>query len=647
MARFIALGNQQLLVNIDQWLQVRDIYYPHVGQYNHLAGHAHRIAIMEGTEISWLNGNEWERSQKYMNETLVTESKAINKKKKLKILFNANVFCEKNIFFRKLTVINDADYKRKIRLCFHHDFHLYGDGIGDTAFYHPKHNAIIHYKRSTYFLLGICNCADQPILDDFNIDENVEPGWGLEKNPIKQGKVSSIMCIDLIIPPHSSIPLTYYLVAGSNLSECIELQSGFIKKGVDEHLTHSIMCQRKWLTSIKIDLSKVDKRLTKLYKRSLLIIKTQIDKEGAIIAANDSDNMEFNKDTYSYMWPRDGALVAIALIKAGYAYLTKPFFLFCENVLYEEGCLLHKYNPDKTLGSSWHPWTFNHKYSLPIQEDETALVLHALNVYYEHTGDKEFIKKLYPTLIKPMGDFLTQHRYVNGLPRESYDLWEERRAIFSFTTAAVIAGLMSADKLGSVFNDSGFCKTCNAGITIIKNALEEYLYNKEKGYFRRGVSFEHGDLVFDEALDSSVYGLFEFGVYSAKDEKIISTMTKMKDWLWVKTDVGGIARYYNDYYFQKSRDLDNVPGNPWFICTLWYAKWLIAKAERKSDLSEALSLINWAADHALSSGVFAEQVHPYTGEPLSVSPLTWSHAEFVDTITNYVKKVDKVSLQTR
>jgi GH15 family glucan-1,4-alpha-glucosidase len=49
-----------------------------------------------------------------------------------------------------------------------------------------------------------------------------------------------------------------------------------------------------------------------------LIIKTQTDADGAIIAANDSENIQFNRDTYSYMWPRDGALVSIAMTKAGF-----------------------------------------------------------------------------------------------------------------------------------------------------------------------------------------------------------------------------------------------------------------------------------------------------------------------------------------
>jgi glucoamylase len=34
----------------------------------------------------------------------------------------------------------------------------------------------------------------------------------------------------------------------------------------------------------------------------------------------------------------------------------------------------------------------------------------------------------------------------------------------------------------------------------------------------------------------------------------------------------------------------------------------------------------------------AEQVHPYTNAPLSVSPLTWSHATLVATVQEYLAK---------
>jgi GH15 family glucan-1,4-alpha-glucosidase len=87
-----------------------------------------------------------------------------------------------------------------------------------------------------------------------------------------------------------------------------------------------------------------------------------------------------------------------------------------------------------------------------------------------------------------------------------------------------------------------------------------------------------------------------------------------------------------------SDDIENVPGNPWFICTLWLAQWHIAKARSFRDLKPALDILDWVADHDLRSGVMAEQVHPYTNEPLSVSPLTWSHATLVMTVQEYLAK---------
>ena len=56
------------------------------------------------------------------------------------------------------------------------------------------------------------------------------------------------------------------------------------------------------------------------------------------------------------------------------------------------------------------------------------------------------------------------------------------------------------------------------------------------------------------------------------------------------------------------------------------------------QLKEAVPLLEWVADRCLPSGVLAEQVHPYSNEPLSVSPLTWSHATFVQTVLDYLEK---------
>ena len=651
MTRYIVLGNQSLLVNIDKWLQIRDIYFPYVGQENHLIGHAQKIGVYADGRLSWINEQGWERYPAYKNDTLVTESRAINRNMGIDLILEDNVYCEANILLRKITVKNEKDHERKIRVFFYQDFHLYGDGIGDAAIYQMDHNVVVHYKRARYFLMGVLKSNKKDgittDIEDFAIGQSEGKNYEgtfrdaedgkLSKNPVAQGSVDSTIGVHLEIPGNSSKAIYYYMTAGRNFQEVYKLNDFVMDNGSESLLVHAEACQRSWVNRTTIDLSGLDSKLVDLFRRSLLIIKTQTDVGGAVLAANDSDNMQFNRDTYSYMWARDGALVSIAMMNAGFPEFAKPFFRFCRDVLWWMGCMLHKYNPDKTLGSSWHPWVEFGMPSVPIQEDETGLVIYALWKYYEATRDLEFVREFYEPLVKKAVFFMNDYRYPNGMPMNSYDLWEERRGIFTFTVSAVYAGLTCAERLGELFGDKETCDACKKGYSGLKELIQSEFFDEERGVFIRGIRYEEGDIdrvIVDRTVDSSVYGVFDFGVLPADDPRVIKTMQTIEEKLWA-VGKGGVGRYENDQY---RRQVAEGPGNPWSICTLWLAKWYIAKAKTVDDLNKALELINWTANCSLSTGIMPEQVHPYTGESVSVAPLTWSHGEFVDAITRYTRK---------
>lgn len=66
--------------------------------------------------------------------------------------------------------------------------------------------------------------------------------------------------------------------------------------------------------------------------------------------------------------------------------------------------------------------------------------------------------------------------------------------------------------------------------------------------------------------------------------------------------------------------------------------------ERGSDdqeLTQAQKILRWVALHSLESGVLAEQLNPLTGRPVSVSPLTWSHAAFIATTHRLLRRMAK------
>jgi GH15 family glucan-1,4-alpha-glucosidase len=437
----------------------------------------------------------------------------------------------------------------------------------------------------------------------------------------------------------------YWLAAASNFEDIARINRLVRQRGPQNYLDRSSAFWQLWLTRQMPDLKDLSQEISDLYKTSLLVIRTQIDNGGAIIAANDTDISSYINDTYSYLWPRDGALVANALNKAGYLDLPRAFYQFCADVITSRGYLLHKYNPNGTLASSWHPWYRGGQKELPIQEDETALVLWSLWHHFQQFGDVYFIMPFYRNLICPIADFLTEYRHPeNGLPLPSYGLWEERRGVLAWTAATVWGGLMAGANFAEAFGENLRAEEYRQVAQDIKQAVEKHIWQPDLDRFAKMVyQNEENSWEVDSTIDASLSGLWQFGMYPPDDPKIISTMQAIRERLWVKTPVGGIARYENDGYHQVSQDLENVPGNPWFISTLWVAEWLARTAQSEGELAKSQELLAWVPKHALPSGIMAEQLHPYTGEPLSVSPLTWSHAAFVNTVLEYLKASDRLA----
>jgi Glucoamylase and related glycosyl hydrolases len=172
------------------------------------------------------------------------------------------------------------------------------------------------------------------------------------------------------------------------------------------------------------------------------------------------------------------------------------------------------------------------------------------------------------------------------------------------------------------------------------------MFSPELGRFHRMVTVSHdGDVSVDSTIDVSLAGLWLFGMFSPDDPKIVSTMDAVIGRLTVKTPIGGVARYENDYYFQVSHDLANVAGNPWILCTLSVAHWYAIRAVDAATLQKAIDLLQWTVDRAMPSGVLSEQVDPYTGAPISVAPLTWSHAAYVLAVHRVAERMKELGLQ--
>ncbi|WP_274363400.1 glycoside hydrolase family 15 protein [Paenibacillus thermotolerans] len=651
MPRHLVTGNGKMLINLDRNSYIRDLYYPYVGQLNHVSGYCCRVGIWAEGSFAWLGDGEWERSLAYEDDSLVTRVKAYNPRLGITLHMNDGVHQRENIFIRRFTVRNEYEYEREIRLFFHQDLVIDETEVGDTAAYYPANHTVFHYKRDHYFMFN--GSSGQEGIYQYTTGvkrfHQAEGTWKdaedghLMGNPIAQGSVDSTVSFRLYVPPGEAQTMYYWMTAGENLEEVKRLDRYVKESGPGKLLERAKIYWQRWVTKAEQDFADLGTDIVGMYRKSLLIVRTQIDERGAVIAANDTDILQFNRDHYSYMWPRDGALVAYAMSMAGYQGMIAPFFYFCARAITEDGYLQHKYNPDGTVGSSWHPYLNHGRQQLPIQEDETALVLFALWHDYVRHGDIELPQSLYPGLIRRAARFLNTYMDPElHLPKPSYDLWEERYGIYTFTASAVYGGLTAAAGFARLFGDDERCERYEQAARRLKGGIMEHLWDEDSGRFARGLYMKDGKWHKDMTLESSVYGIFEFGVLPASDDRVRRTMQAVKEGLSVKTPVGGIARYYQDYYFQRSSDLEVVPGNPWIICTLWVAEYEIEAAASPEDLASPRRTLEWVVGKAMESGVLSEQLDPYDGSPVSVAPLTWSHATFVLAVRKYVDKYRKL-----
>ena len=656
MPRDIPVGNGNLLVCFDSDYQIRDIYYPYVGQENHAGWGPCRFGVFADGRIAWTSDPGWHKSLEYMKETLATQVTLTHDALKVHMVCNDCVDFNRNVFIKKIEVTNRGDQRREIRLFLQQDLSMYGSKVGDTAYYDPRLSAVVHYRGARYILASFsrktADGKDQHGCDSFATGtcgfRGAEGTWRdaedgvLSGNPISQGAVDSTISLSVTLEPGASEAVFYYLVAAQSWHELRELLTIVQARTPAAMLERTVGYWRAWVNGPAFNFGNLPPKVRDLFKRSLLVVRTQIDNRGAIIAANDSDVLQFSRDTYSYMWPRDGALVCHALDLAGFPDVTRRFYTWCRDVLTAEGYLLHKYNPDGTPASSWHPWVVDGKERLPIQEDQTALVLWALWRHFWMYRDVEYVRPLYHSLICKAADFMVTFRDPQThLPLPSYDLWEERYGVHTYTTATVYGGLVAARNFAQTFSDTERAERYDRAAVEVREAMAKHLWSDSlQRFIRRLVPTEKGGWEVDSTIDASLFAVAKFHAFEANDPRVKSTMDAVQKALWVNTPVGGIARYQNDTYYRVSSDKRAVPGNPWFVCTVWMADYLIARGSTVDELKEALPIFEWAVSHALPSGVLAEQVDPYTNRPLSVSPLTWSHGTFILTLMEYLQKLE-------
>ena len=646
MPRDLPLGNGRLAVNFDRSYHLTDIYYPNIGKENQTAGRPCHFGAWRGGRFGWVGDEGFlPESMAYQEDTLVTQVSLVSADLGLRLKCQDVVDFNEAVYLRQIDTFSlDGSRGGELRLFFQQDFHLLETTVGDSATYLSHIPAIVHFKDDRYVLRS--GLAPSGSFDQFAVGQSemhgLEGTWRdaedgeLEGNPVAQGAVDATIRFTLKVGER----MWYWMAFGESLAEVERLNRMILDKGPEELLRRTRSYWRLWANSRPPDLGTVtDAQIAPLFRRSLLTIATQVDHQGGIIASSDYDLIRYAQDTYNYVWGRDGALVSDSLDQGGHSHLAEKFFSFICPLIQPGGYLGHKYNPDGTPGSTWHASWRDGKPALPIQEDETALVLWALGRMFSRHHQVEVIRPHYRPFIMQAAAFMASHvDPATGLPLPTYDLWEERWGIHAYTIGATVAGLSAGASFARSFGETKEAEAFQEAADKMAAAFYDHFWNDQAGRLARcGLTNADGHLVeLDMTADSALLGLSQFD--EMDHPRLRQTWRELRQVLSVQPSDGGIARYVNDQYQTALPNSQEIPGNPWFIATLWAARTLIREAEDPAALAEAQALISWCASHALPSGIMAEQVHPLTHEPLSVSPLTWSHSAFVSTVLALAKK---------
>ena len=643
MARPIVLSNGELHVGLNIFGLVHDFYFPYVGLENHSAGEdlRHKVGVWVNGRLSWLDEDvNWSFEFSYPHTALIGHTLARNENLGIMLEFDDCVDSAMSVFMRNIHIINLTADTKDVRLFMHQAF-VIGDSRSntDTGQYLPDSDAILHYRgRRAFIISGLQGEEpfDQHSIGLFGIEDHestykdAEDGE-LSNSVVEHGRVDSTLRFKMEIAGHSSSRVHYWIAAGTSTREALYVHKQIKEDGLSKRLHSTAAWWHEWLKPALEVAKKLPTQHQETFLHSVMIIRSQVDKRGAVIASTDTTMLNYSRDAYAYSWPRDGAFVMWPLIRMGYKDEPYRFFEFCKRGLHPSGYLMHKYRADGALGSSWHPYVHDDVVAPPIQEDETALVVFVFAEYYKMHPEAQLLKDFYELMIKPMADFMALYiDELTGLPRPSYDLWEEVFLTTTYTVSVVHAGLLAAADIAEAAHDGESAVRWKTAADEIQVAAHKHLFNSDRNAFYKGIIVKDDEIIKNQTIDtSSSFGVFLFGLFTPESEELKNSIETMVKVFGVSSDSIGLPRYENDNY---RRERTDITGNWWFITSLWLAQYYLEQDRR----DEAFHIIDWVQSCALSTGMISEQIDPITRKIYSPAPLTWSQAEYVSTLLDSV-----------
>ena len=370
-------------------------------------------------------------------------------------------------------------------------------------------------------------------------------------------------------------------------------------------------------------------------KRSVEVISGLQEEDGGILATG-------KDDAYPFVYPRDAAIMTMALNLHGLHENSMAFYDYIAKVQRTNGEVFQRYN-------AGHPFV-----SQTGEADVTPIVIQGIYDTFLTSNDVTFLERLWNvttegvsfigSMIDPTVGLLHTARSVheyNGL-EEGFEIW---------ANSAAVRGLLDASRIALALHRQDSAEAWMSRGRSLWKAVTEKLYDPITGVFLKNLRRDGSKVT---APDVAQVSPFYFGLTNDRSS-LERTLAHLRRTLW-NEGVGGFNRF---------RDFEVVPDWHWYtggtraswpLFTLWMAKLY----RRLGDTDSAGRCMHFVRRAATARMEIPEKVAPLEGyqewksnetqynervqrgaakaEASSVSipgyvawacPLGWSHAEYL------------------
>ncbi len=601
------MGNRSTLVTIGKNGEVRHLFWPTHNYPQHVRGSLPGMICgkNEADSFSWLTDDPWARRQRYLPDSTILETTFVNARDGFEARSTDFVLPSKDALVRIFDITNKNLASVDASFLYYNDFDIAETPIGDACYYDEKSDTIISYKRSYWFAFGggrrssAHQCGVHEEGSDAFVDakDGSLSGNALALSSATRGVNSCLKWDFGALKPGAKEQLVLLMCFAHNKQDALSLLEAARNSSLAEMVNDVNRYCQDWLRRSKM--VRVPAPWEDLVRRSLLTLRTLVSADfGGVVAAPTLE------PDYRYVWSRDGTYVAFALDRCGYHSDAEAFYRWCKEAQEPDGGWNQRYHIEKTPAPSWGE-----------QEDQCATILWGIGQHYRLTKDQNFLKSIWPTVEKGSEHLLRRRDPETGLVGPSLDLWEEKQGLHTYTNAAAWGALRASAEVASVLGHDLEAASWNRESGKLQGAVLKNLWIEGKNRFLKSVG------PVDEDIDTAILGLsYPFCLVEADDPRMLTTARQIENAFHYTSE--GIGRYPADVY---------NGGNPWFITTLWMALYHC----QLGNYAKAKTLIDWSAGHVDELQLFAEQVNKENGEPISASPLAWSHAMFILSLLDY------------